>query len=264
MSNLALEISNLNLISRGHHILEDIDFKLYEEDFVGLIGPNGAGKTVFLKTILGLIKPSSGEIKIYGQAPEKARGLISYVPQFANFDANFPINVKDVVMMGRIKKKNILKRFSNSDLEITNQCLEKLELQNLAHREIGRLSGGQLQRVLIARALASEPKILLLDEPTASLDTRVGTDVFQVLADISKTTSIILVSHDVGSISSYVKTIACLNKNLHYHHDNKISSEVIHQVYGCPIELISHGHAHAHRILPIHDCNDCDQHKGKK
>lgn len=260
MKPLAIEIKNLSLISKGKFILEDINFTLEEGDFVGLIGPNGAGKTVFLKTILGLIKPTSGEIKIYGQSPKKARGLISYVPQFAGFDASFPINVLDVILMGRIKQKNILKKFSSEDKDIAYNCLRKLELESFSSKEIGKLSGGQLQRVLIARALAAEPKILLLDEPTASLDSRVGKDVFEVLAELSTQISIILVSHDVGSISSYVKTIACLNRHLHYHHDNKITSEVIHEVYGCPIELITHGHAHAHRVLPHHDCKN---HKDK-
>jgi zinc transport system ATP-binding protein len=250
MTQAAVDIEGVSLFSRGQTILEDIHFRLDPGAFVGLIGPNGAGKTVLLKIMLGLIRPSTGQVRIFGKPPSEARGEISYVPQYAHFDAGFPIEVLDVALMGRLGRTAYGRSYSAEDRERALHCLEKMELADMARRQIGKLSGGQLQRVLIARALTAEPKILLLDEPTASLDSRVGTSVYQVLAEHAAQMTIVLVSHDIGVISTYVKTIACLNRKLHYHESKDVSGDVLAEVYGCPIELIAHGHAH--RVLHQH------------
>ncbi len=247
---LALKVEHLSVRGRGQTILEDISFELEEGGFLGLIGPNGAGKTVLLKSLLGLIRPSTGTVRIFGKPPGQARGLVSYVPQYASFEARFPIHVREVVLMGRLTHHRLGQPFSAEDRAIAEEALARLEISDLADRPIGELSGGQAQRALIARALAAQPKLLLLDEPTASLDSRIGKDVYQILSECAEQMTIILVSHDVGVISSYVKTIACLNRTLHYHHSKEISGEVLAEVYGCPVDLIAHGHAH--RVLPHH------------
>ena len=249
-----LEFKNVTLRSRGQVILDSINWSLESGSFVGLIGPNGAGKTVLLKVILGLIRPSSGEVKIFGKPPALARTAIGYVPQYARFDATFPISVRDVIYMGRLNKTRGLFGYTPQDTQVVQETMEKLELLELADERIGRLSGGQMQRVLIARALASEPKLLLLDEPTASLDTLIGSNVYDVLDDLSKKMSILLVSHDIGVISAYVKTVACLNRKLHYHGTKEVAPDILAEVYGCPIELIAHGHAH--RVLPNHHSHE--------
>lgn len=245
-----IEVHDLNVTFRGRQVLERINLTVYQDDFMGLIGPNGAGKTVFLKTILGLIQPESGSISILGRPPVEGRAQIGYVPQYAQFDGDFPITVISVVLMGRLGAGRGL-RASVADREAALQALELVELKDLADKQVGKLSGGQLQRVLIARAIVSDPKILLLDEPTASLDTRVGRGFYELLDELSKTMAIILVSHDIGVISTHVKTIACLNRRLHYHNTKELSSQLMEEVYGCPFELIGHGHAH--RVLGGHD-----------
>lgn len=251
MAELPLRISNLTVTSRGQRILDDVSLELEDGAFLGLIGPNGAGKTVMLKTILGLIKPTSGTISVLGRTPEGARGQVGYVPQYARFDGSFPIKVRDVVLMGRLPRKRFLRGFSAEDVSRADELLALVEMEGFGERDVMRLSGGQLQRVLIARALALEPKLLLLDEPTASIDSKVGQSIFRLLEDLSKSMTIVLVSHDIGVIASYVKTIACLNRKLHYHHSKQLSGEVLSEVYGCPVELIAHGHAH--RVLGTHD-----------
>lgn len=251
MSVPAIETRGLSVRARGQTVLESIDWTVEQGSFVGLIGPNGAGKTVLLKTLLGLIRPSEGSVRIFGMPPEQARRMVSYVPQYAHFDSDFPISVEDVVLMGRLGRAGVLGRFSSADRACAAAAIEKLSLGELRGRQIGRLSGGQLQRVLVARALAAEPKMLFLDEPTASLDPLIGTNVYQLLTELGADMTIILVSHDIGAISSHVKTIACLNRRLHYHASKEVSSDVLAEVYGCPIDLIAHGHAH--RVLPEHE-----------
>lgn len=247
----AIEIHNLSLTFRGRRVLQDITLSLPEGSFLGLIGPNGAGKTVLLKSIAGLLSPDSGEVLIYGKRPREMRGVVGYVPQFGTFDQSFPITVFEVVMMGRLARRGWFRPFTSADRRAALSALDRVELADCARREVGRLSGGQLQRVLIARALAMEPRILLLDEPTASLDTTVGRTFYDLLQDIAKETTIVLVSHDIGVIAKHVKTIACLNKQLYYHESKEITGEILEQVYGCPVELIAHGHAH--RVFPSHE-----------
>ena len=250
MTTPAIEIQDLSLAFRGAPVLENINLTLDEGDFLGLIGPNGAGKTVFLKIILGILKPDSGTVKILGGTPEEARGRIGYVPQYARFDADFPITVLDVVLMGRLGRSHLFKFFTAEDRELALSALKRVEMESFATRQIGKLSGGQLQRVLIARALAANPKILLLDEPTASLDTNIGKHVYELLSELSSSMTIILVSHDIGVISSHVKTIGCLNRRLHYHNSREITGAMLEEVYGCPVDLIAHGHSH--RVLSDH------------
>ena len=245
-----LAISNLSVKLRGKTVLQDIDLSLAEGDFIGIIGPNGGGKTTLLKTILGLYEPSCGRIEVFGKTPQQARGLLGYVPQFAHFDPQFPIGVRDAILMGRLHSARLLGPYSRRDLEISSEILKMLELQDLARQQIGKLSGGQMQRVLIGRALAMQPRILLLDEPTASLDTRMGRGFYELLEALSRTMTIMLVTHDIGVIARHVKTIACLNTTLHYHHSREITPEIIQKVYGCPVDLLAHGHAH--RVLENH------------
>ena len=249
-----VEIKDVWLSLKGKPILEAVNLRLEEGDYLGLIGPNGGGKTTLLHVMLGLLSPDRGTVRIFGEEPSRGRGRIGYVPQYTRFDANFPMSVLDVVLMGRIAARGLLRRRSERDREVALSSLEKVEMADEAGRQIGRLSGGQLQRVMIARALAVEPRLLLLDEPTASLDTRVGVSVFELLKNLSREVTLVLVSHDVGVISRYVKTVACLNRQLYYHQSKEITREMFEAAYGCPVDLVAHGHAH--RVLADHTEED--------
>lgn len=238
-------------VRRGRQVvLEDVDFCVHEGDYVGIIGPNGAGKTTLLKVILGLIRPFKGEVRVFGRRPEEARALVGYVPQERDFDRDFPIRVIDVVLMGRLGKAPLLKPYGKEDREKAFEVLRLVEMDRLWNRPIGSLSGGELQRVLIARALASEPRLLLLDEPTSNVDLPVETEFFELLEEIRKGMTVILVTHDIGVISTYVEKIACLNRRLYYHGGKEIRPEDIEAVYGCPVDLIAHGVPH--RVLKEH------------
>jgi zinc transport system ATP-binding protein len=229
--------------------LESVDLRLDEGDFLGIIGPNAGGKTTLLKIILGLLAPDRGSVEIFGRPPAESRGVIGYVPQYARFDASFPIDVLDTVRMGRLGVRR--RERSKESRAAARAALDRVDLSGMADEQIGELSGGQLQRVLIARALASEPRILLLDEPTASVDTRIGRSVYELLERLSERMTIVLASHDIGVISRHVKTIACLNVRLHYHQSRELTPEMVEAAYGCPVDLVAHGHPH--RVLPSHE-----------
>ncbi len=231
-------------------ILEDINLVVRELDFIGLIGPNGGGKTTLLKVLLGLIAPDRGEVKIMERPVCQGRRYIGYVPQLLEFDRDFPVRVDDVVRMGRLGKRRLLKRYNRQDEVIVARCLEQVGMADLRDRPIGELSGGERQRVYIARALASEPQILLLDEPTANVDTRVQNSIYELLKDLNRSLTIVMVSHDLGAVSTYVKTVGCLNRRLFYHDDKLITSEMIEQTYKCPVDLIAHGIPH--RVFSSH------------
>jgi len=231
-------------------VLAGINLSIQNLDFLGIIGPNGGGKTTLLKVILGLIKPSSGNVTVLGDSPEKSRRFIGYVPQISQFDREFPVTVLDVVLMGRLGRKRLLRRYSEEDKRIACEVLESVEMLELKDKQIGKLSGGQLQRVLLARALVADPKILLLDEPTASIDEPTKTELYELLKNLNQKITIVLVSHDIGVISSYVDKIACLNRRLFYHGSKEIEEGIIEETYQCPIDLIAHGVPH--RVLRKH------------
>jgi zinc transport system ATP-binding protein len=247
----AVDIHDLSV--RYDHIfaIKDIGLQIDYGDFTGIIGPNGSGKSTLLKAMLGLVTPCSGEVKVLGTVPEQARRHMAYVPQIARVDRFFPISVREVILMGRmVGKTGLLHHYSREDHEIVQDCMQQLEIADLAGRQIGQLSGGQFRRVLIARALVVKPRLLLLDEPTAGLDAHSSSHIFSLLSDLNREVTIILVTHDTMAISSYLKTIICINQTLFYHGDPDLSPDLIKELYGCPVDLLAHGVPH--RVLGNH------------
>jgi zinc transport system ATP-binding protein len=240
----AIDVQNVWLSFRGMTVLEDITFSIEPGEFVGLIGPNGGGKSVLLKVILGLQKPDRGSVRIFGQPPEQAGGAFAYVPQYPPFDPRFPIRVIDVVMLGRLGTRGLLRRHTADDRARAMAALEEVQADDLAGREIGKLSGGQLQRVLIARGLATDARLLLLDEPTASLDSAVVGSFYELLQSLAGRMTIVLVSHDLSVMSKHVGSVACLNRTMHYHHSKEITREMVEEAYGCPVDFVIHRHSH--------------------
>ncbi|MBN2635105.1 MAG: ABC transporter ATP-binding protein [Prolixibacteraceae bacterium] len=242
-----IKIENLTVGYDKIPVLQKVNLKIFEHDFLGVIGPNGGGKTTLLKTILGLLKPYSGRI-IFRKDLGGKRKPIGYLPQVKHIDRKFPITVFDVVKSGELMKSH-----NNSEIPIKEKVtalLHEMGIYNIKNKSIGQLSGGQMQRVFLCRALLSDPKVLILDEPDTFVDNRFEGELYEKLNMLNKEMAIILVSHDIGTISSYVKTIACINNNLHYHASNKISQEQL-DGYNCPIQIISHGEV-PHTILKHH------------
>jgi len=223
-------------------VVRNVNLAIREGEFLGVIGPNAGGKSTLLKLILGLLQPDSGEITVFGKRPEKGRSRIGYVPQHPAFSRDFPINVRDAVLLGRLGETRWYGGYTQEDKEIAINALKAVEIDNIRNRTIDSLSGGQLQRVLIARALASRPDILILDEPTANIDVRAEEDIFGLLKQYNDHMTIIVVSHDIGFISGYVDRVACLNQTMLCHTTSEISGKTIEELYGAPVRMIQHAH----------------------
>jgi len=234
----------------GIKVLEGVDLTLKQHDFLGIIGPNGGGKSTLIKVILGLVKPSRGTIRVLGDTPQNSRKYIGYVPQYSLFDPDFPMSVWDVVLMGRLGQVGLFKKYSKDDKKMALDALEMTDMLEYKDRQIGNLSGGQRQRVFIARGLVSNPKLLLLDEPAAGIDTIMQTEFYELLEKLKTKMTIIMVSHDISAVSVYVDKIACLNHKLFYHDSKEMAAEDLEATYQCPVELIAHGVPH--RVLKHH------------
>jgi len=228
-------------------VLKDVSLDIYATDYLAIIGPNGGGKTTLLKLILGLLKPDAGQITWPGLS---ALHQIGYVPQFASFEREFPLSVRDVVLMGRMSGHLWWQRVSDRDQDFTTDILRKLGLDTLSDKPVGQLSGGQLQRVMIARALVCNPDILFLDEPIASIDTGSRFKLSNILMELNKNIPIVVVTHDITSFASNALHIACVNRTLFYHGDAEFASGCLDEAYGCPVELVAHGVPH--RVLQDH------------
>jgi len=243
-----IKIKNLTLGYDKESVLSGVNLEIFEHDFLGVIGPNGGGKTTLLKAVLGLLRPMKGEI-IFRKDIDKKKKPMGYLPQVKHIDRNFPITVFEVVRSGSMMEDS--SKVSKAEVrEKTEQLLVEMGIEHIRNKAIGYLSGGQMQRVFLCRALISDPEILILDEPDTFVDNRFEGELYEKLKQLNKHMAIVLVSHDVGTISSYVKTIACVNGELHYHPDNIITQEQLNS-YNCPIKLITHGEI-PHTVLKHH------------
>lgn len=250
MAAHAIELRDISFYYNSHPVLAGVNLDVEERDFLALIGPNGSGKTTLLKIILGILRPARGSIRIFGRDRAQAAGLLGYVPQETGLNKDFPVSVQDVALMGRLGFHGRDRRYTAQDRAAVRQVLEKVGMWEFQNRPIGKLSGGQRQRVLIARALAAEPKVLLMDEPTASVDAKFQTELYEFLKELNGTMTIVVVSHDMSVLSSYIKTVACLNQTLFHHNAAELTDEMIHSAYHCPVDLIAHGMPH--RVLRKH------------
>jgi zinc transport system ATP-binding protein len=229
-------------------VLQDVDFRVYENDFIGVIGPNGGGKTTLLKVILGLLKPVKGILSFNQEI--LTGNKIGYLPQISTGDINYPVTVKDVVLSGLMIRKGLISMMSPSDRNKADQIIVELGLPELANSPLNQLSGGQLQRVFLGRAIIGDPKLLLLDEPGNFVDANFEIDFYDKLRILNRRMAILMVSHDVGTISAHIKTFACVNRHLHYHPSAEITNEQL-MAYNCPIQLITHGEV-PHTVLKKH------------
>lgn len=193
-------------------ILRNISFAIRPGEFIGMIGPNGGGKTTLLKLIMGFIKPLSGRISIFGQAPASAQQQIAYVPQSLRCDKHFPISVLELVMSGRLAHLPWYGIFSKADKDAALNALDLVGMADFQDRSFGNLSGGQAQRALIARALASEPQLLLLDEPTASVDAQAESDIYAILKQLQGKITIIMVTHNLQAAIELVGRVVCVQQ----------------------------------------------------
>lgn len=243
-----IKIRELSVGYDKNPVLTNVNLDLYDNDFLGVIGPNGGGKTTLLKAILGLLKPMKGKISFRGDL-DKRKKSIGYLPQVRHIDRKFPITVFDVVRSGSLMQGRV--DLNKQELkDKVEELLVEMGISAIRNKAIGELSGGQMQRVFLSRALLSDPKLLILDEPDTFVDNRFEGELYEKLKYLNKSMAIILVSHDLGTISTYVKTIACVNGDLHYHSSNRITQEQL-DGYNCPIQILTHGEI-PHTVLKLH------------
>jgi zinc transport system ATP-binding protein len=242
------EMHSLSASYGANIVLQDVDFRVNENDFIGVIGPNGGGKTTLLKIILGLLKPVKGEMVFNAELLNG--NSIGYLPQMSTGDINYPVTVRDIILSGLMIRKSVFSGMSAADKIKAGKVIEELGLSGMAKSTLNELSGGQMQRVFLGRAIIGDPRLLLLDEPGNFVDTTFENDFYEKLKDLNKRMAILMVSHDVGTISAHIKSFACVNRSLHYHPSHEITNEDL-LAYGCPIQLVTHGDV-PHTVLKHH------------
>lgn len=238
----AIEVRNLDFSYEKTPVLSNVNFSVNQGDFLAIIGPNGGGKSTLMKLIVGLLKPSAGEVRVFGEKVPSKKVSLGYVPQNTNGNLEFPITVEETVATG-------LPHF-RPDPPKVRELLETVRMEAFSKRRLGELSGGERQRVLIARALASEPQILFLDEPSSNIDAKGQEDLYGLLAQLNAKMTIVIVSHDLMVLSRHVKSVACVNREVHFHSGSEITPEMMQNMYGSEMELVAHDVSH--RILNAH------------
>jgi zinc transport system ATP-binding protein len=256
-SQTAVHLQDVWVNYNGAVILEDINLEIEAGRYVGILGPNGAGKSTLLKVILGLVQPQRGTVRVFGDPPEKRRHrgeVVGYLPQRPLGNPRFPVTVLDVVLMGRYGRIGLFKRPRPQDREMARRRLKDLGILHLAHRLIGDLSGGEQQRVFIARALTVEPRLLVLDEPTVSLDACVQDDIFELVNLLKEQLhlTVLIVSHDIGAVARHVDDVVCINRRIHVHQPPPIGRLGLENTFGCAVEFLFHGEI-PHRVVKAHD-----------
>ncbi len=262
MGDIVLKIKDLCVrYEKGDYVLNKVNLQVTENDFLGIIGPNGGGKTTLLKCIMGLKQPTEGSITFYHQGKAlTSRPDIGYMPQFTQIDKKFPISVQEVIASGLSQSGRLWGGLSAEQKKSVQIVAEQMGLQNFLQRPIGSLSGGQLQRVLLGRSIVNAPRILILDEPNSYVDKKFESDFYKLLLEINRSTTIILVSHDIGSVVSLVKNIACVNESLHYHQGSDLTSEWIEKAYSYPIDIVGHQPINTGKLpfRMLHDHENCN------
>jgi zinc transport system ATP-binding protein len=241
----AVEFKNVSFAYDTAPVIEDADFSVKSGEPVSIVGPNGGGKTTLLRLMLGQVQPTRGQVRLFGKSPEAGRQRIGYMPQRVDLDPLFPVTVNDVVLMGRLGLHNI-GPYSRKDRDAARAALDEMDMLDFCDAPLSDLSGGQRQRVLIARALACDPEILLLDEPTSSVDAKVEARLHDTLLQLRERMTIILVSHDLGFVSSIVERVICVNRSVKIHCTTHITHDVIEEMYGAPQHAVRHDHDHTH------------------
>ncbi len=238
----------------GYEALHEVDLTISEGDFLGVIGPNGGGKTTLVKAILGSV-PHTGTIRFAPALCERGERLIGYMPQLSDFDRAFPISIVEVVLSGLQGRRGFISRYTRDDRRKAVSLLDKMGIGAVAYHPIGAVSGGQMQRALLCRAIIADPKLLILDEPTNFVDNRFEHELYHTLRELNERMAIVMISHDIGTITSLVKEIVCVNRTVHRHRSNRITAEQLAN-YNCPIQLISHGSI-PHTVLEHHAGDGC-------
>lgn len=233
----AIEIESLSFGYKRELVLENISFRVKERDFFAIIGPNGGGKSTLLKLIVGLLTPQEGKISIFGESVSKVISKIGYVPQNTDINIKFPIRAIEVVMLN--SSKRVLFGYSKEELTLAKEVLAKVGIKKEANSKIENLSGGQRQRVMIARALFNSPEILILDEPTSNIDVDGQRDIYNLLKELNKKLTIVVVSHDISILLEYANEVAYINKRVSLHNLNKLERNFsIQNSHFCEVELM--------------------------
>ncbi len=246
------DVKNLSFRVRGMDVLKNISLEIFQGEYIAIIGPNGGGKTTLIRMLLGLEKPSSGEVRIYGKKLRsfKEWHKIGFVPQRASLvDENFPATVEDIVKMGRVANRGIFSRYSKKDAAFVDDAMQKMDIVDLKKKMVGTLSGGQRQRVMIARALASSPEILILDEPNTGVDMVSQQRFYKLLSQLNKeeNITIVFITHDVGVIADDIGRLFTINQKATICNNPKetLSCEDMTALYGIEAHLL-HNHKHEH------------------
>lgn len=240
----AIEFRGVSFSYDGQPVLRRVNLEIEERDFVTIVGPNGGGKTTLLKLILGLIQPTAGSIRVFGRSPVESRTRIGYVPQHSLADQSFPVSVLDVVLTGRLGSRRVLGTYGSDDREAAMEALREVELCDHYRRPFSALSGGLRQRTLIARALASRPEMLLLDEPTANLDVMMEGELYALLRRLRERLTILLVTHDLGFVSDFTKTVVCVKQTIAVHPTGELTGDLISEMYGRDVRAVLHDRDH--------------------
>jgi zinc transport system ATP-binding protein len=246
-ANTIIELDGVTVSYPYHTVLEDVTLHVAAGQFLAIVGPNGAGKTTLLKTVLGIVRPNSGTVRVFGKLSWQLghdRSRIGYVPQVPMVDLRFPVKVREAVMMGRFGRIGVGRRPSRADREAVERAMARVGITELADQPIGRLSGGQRQRMFVARALANEPELLLLDEPTTGVDIATSESFYELLHRLQhEGMTILVVSHDIGVVARYSDSVACINQRIELHGrpEEVTSGSVLACMYGPQAAFLGHG-----------------------
>ncbi len=238
-----IELRDVSFAYNGRPVLQHVNLTVGKHESVCMVGPNGGGKTTLLKLILGLLEPGSGEVRVFGRPPRTVRLRMGYMAQHVQHDLQFPATVMDIVLMGRLGGpglRGLLGWYSREDRRAALDALRQVGMEDFARRPLATLSGGQRQRVLIARAMCSQPELLLLDEPTSNIDTLVEAQLFEILREINRRMTVVVVSHNLGFVSNLVEKVICVNRRVVVHPTSELTGELVSEIYGGEVRMVRH------------------------